>query len=126
MKSAPQLLLPFFTVVILTTFIGCGEKKKTIDTPEPSKTLISSKESRKVPDLIIEQPVGVSTPEGMTWIPGGEFQQGAASMDQEAMGHEKPAHRVAVDGFFYGYYRGDQFGIQKICGRNRIYYDCRA
>lgn len=100
MKSAPQLLLPFFTVVILTTFIGCGEKKKTIDTPEPSKTLISSKESRKVPDLIIEQPVGVSTPEGMTWIPGGEFQQGAASMDQEAMGHEKPAHRVAVDGFF--------------------------
>lgn len=51
-------------------------------------------------DLLIEKPVDVDTPEGMVWIPGGTLMQGAVSQDQMAMGHEKPAHKVAVDGFF--------------------------
>lgn len=36
----------------------------------------------------------------MVWIPGGEFVQGAVPQDKMAMEHEKPAHKVAVDGFF--------------------------
>jgi len=40
------------------------------------------------------------TPEGMVWIPGGEFVQGAVPHDKMAMMHEKPAHRIALDGFF--------------------------
>jgi len=42
----------------------------------------------------------VKTPNGMVWISGGEFIQGAVPQDKMAMAHEKPAHKVAVDGFF--------------------------
>jgi len=37
---------------------------------------------------------------GMSWVPGGEFTQGASSNDPMAMGHEKPAHKVTVRGFY--------------------------
>lgn len=47
-----------------------------------------------------EQPRDLEVPEGMVWIPGGLFQQGAILGDSQAMEHEKPAHRVYVDGFF--------------------------
>src|SRR5690606_8192530 len=50
--------------------------------------------------LLTEQPQDIPTPEGMVWIPGGQFQQGAVASDNMAMKHEKPAHPVAVDGFF--------------------------
>ena len=36
----------------------------------------------------------------MVWIPGGTFIQGAAKNDLMAMSHEKPAHRVRVNGFY--------------------------
>ena len=36
----------------------------------------------------------------MIWIPGGTFLQGAVPQDKLAMGHEKPQHKVTVDGFF--------------------------
>ena len=39
-------------------------------------------------------------PDGMVWIPSGEFIQGAVPNDNMAMHHEKPAHKVYVDGFF--------------------------
>lgn len=51
-------------------------------------------------DLIREQPSNIKTPEGMVWIPGGTFMQGAVAWDKMAMNHEKPAHRVTLDGFF--------------------------
>jgi sulfatase modifying factor 1 len=41
-----------------------------------------------------------SAPEGMVWIPGGTFEQGAIDSDQYAMQHEKPRHKVKIDGFF--------------------------
>lgn len=37
-------------------------------------------------------------PEGMTWIPGGEFVMG--TNEPNAYLHERPAHRVYVDGFW--------------------------
>ncbi len=40
------------------------------------------------------------TPAGMAWIPGGEFQQGAIASDHMALAHEKPAHKVFLNGFF--------------------------
>jgi formylglycine-generating enzyme required for sulfatase activity len=40
------------------------------------------------------------TPKGMVWIPGGTFLQGAVPQDKIAMMHEKPQHKVTVDGFF--------------------------
>lgn len=41
-----------------------------------------------------------NTPKGMIWITGGTFLQGAVPKDKMAMGHEKPQHKVTVDGFF--------------------------
>lgn len=51
-------------------------------------------------ELLIEKPGSLETPEGMVWIPGGTFMQGAVENDKMAMDHEKPAHSVKVDGFF--------------------------
>lgn len=45
-------------------------------------------------------PSNIKLPQGMVWIPGGEFFQGAVPDDTMAMGHEKPRHKVVVDGFF--------------------------
>ena len=50
--------------------------------------------------------VGASVPEGMVWIPGGEFSMGAKDPpDMNAVGMSatqdaRPVHRVYVDGFF--------------------------
>jgi formylglycine-generating enzyme required for sulfatase activity len=41
-----------------------------------------------------------AAPEGMRWIPGGLFRQGARDRDKLAMPHERPAHWVRQDGFF--------------------------
>lgn len=38
--------------------------------------------------------------EGMVWIPGGTFTQGALPGDTMAMGHEKPRHTVKLSGFY--------------------------
>lgn len=50
-------------------------------------------------DLLISAPLD-QAPEGMVWIPGGAFEQGAVAGDTYAMAHEKPKHRVYVDGFY--------------------------
>jgi len=58
-------------------------------------------ETKTEPDYgIQEKPTDIKTPEGMVWIPGGIFQQGAVADDKMAMSHEKPAHPVFVDGFY--------------------------
>ena len=38
--------------------------------------------------------------DGMVWIPGGIYQQGASINDKMALPHEKPSHNVKVDGFY--------------------------
>ncbi len=42
-------------------------------------------------------PPPAGAPEGMAWVPGGEFTMGSA--DPRAWATERPAHRVRVDGF---------------------------
>jgi sulfatase modifying factor 1 len=63
--------------ICLFIFFGCKEQKFTSD-----------------------EDFSIEAPEGMVWIPGGTFEQGAVSHDQMAMHHEKPSHTVSVDGFF--------------------------
>ena len=61
-------------------------------------TIISCK---KTDDVVIETyPPNTVIPEGMVWIPGNTFTMGALESDKFALDHEKPAHPVAVDGFF--------------------------
>ena len=81
-------LLAFGLLLLLN--LGCRDSTENSE----EKTLIS--ESLK------EKPEDIEVPEGMVWIPGGHFLQGALDEDQMASNHEKPAHPVVVDGFFMG------------------------
>lgn len=78
MKSILQYLL--ITQILLLSILGCSKKK-------------TYKVTRTLPDSI-------DVPKGMVWIPGGTFIQGAIKNDIYALHHEKPSHKVAVDGFF--------------------------
>ncbi|WP_142785776.1 formylglycine-generating enzyme family protein [Changchengzhania lutea] len=64
--------------------------------------IIGCKDSEKKAQTrtAIEIPEVPEAPNGMVWIPGGTFNQGAVPQDDTAMTHEKPAHAVRVDGFF--------------------------
>lgn len=83
----PQFLLLLFPAVF---FLQC---KNTNNEFAQNRSVSSS-------DLLIEQPEDLPTPEGMVWVPGGSFMQGAVKGDEMALDHEKPAHPVAIDGFF--------------------------
>lgn len=94
-------ILSFTGLFFLSFLIGCKEEKKTIsETVESPKTAEKTRPTVVDTVVIKEKPLDIETPEGMVWIPGGVFSQGAVPQDQAAMDHEKPAHRVAVDGFF--------------------------
>ncbi|MEX0359988.1 MAG: formylglycine-generating enzyme family protein [Allomuricauda sp.] len=88
----------FYSTLLITgaLFMGCKEKTapKEVEATQPpikKETPIS---------VVTEIPEGIEVPKGMVWIPGGNFYQGAVANDPMAMGHEKPSHPVAVDGFF--------------------------
>lgn len=50
--------------------------------------------------VISNYPQDLVIPEGMVWVPGNTFTMGAKEEDKLALPHERPAHSVAVDGFF--------------------------
>lgn len=81
-----------FSLTLLILFTACKSDKKAA--PE---TLKSRKDAI---NIVQNHPKSVEAPEGMVWIPGGKFYQGAIDGDKMAMGHEKPRHEVQVDGFF--------------------------
>jgi len=84
-------LIFIFSVFAL---IACKEKEEKPESITQNLTRETSS------DIMVEKPSNIETPEGMIWIPGGTFIQGAMDLDQMAMDHEKPAHEVAIDGFF--------------------------
>ena len=63
-----------------------------------SLVLSSCKDTDK--SVSIEKEVSVTAPEGMVWVEGKTFLQGAKEGDPYAMPREKPAHYVTVTGFF--------------------------
>ncbi len=84
-----KLVLLF--VISLFTLMSCknpSAEKKTANVETPKHILLK------------EQPKNVPTPNGMVWVEGKTFVQGAKQADQFAMPREKPAHEVTVDGFF--------------------------
>ena len=90
----------FTTGIIMLISIQCKEKNDKIEenTTVKSSNVEQTRNNNFSP--LVEKPNNVETPEGMVWIPGGTFQQGAVIQDKMAMQHEKPAHLVSVDGFF--------------------------
>ncbi len=99
MRNIPKILV----FLLLSCFaIQCKNEKKT-DSKTPDKNETSTVLTDSIHediDVLKEQPQDVVTPKGMVWISGGNFIQGAVPHDKMAMAHEKPAHKVAVDGFF--------------------------
>ncbi|MGJ8592739.1 MAG: formylglycine-generating enzyme family protein [Aquaticitalea sp.] len=84
----------FFQVIIFSLIIVSCKNETKVDTTEISNNeseTVEPQQPEKVPDSI---------PEGMVWIAGGTFSQGAVSKDNMAMAHEKPRHEVKLDGFF--------------------------
>lgn len=69
-----------FIFIILISIVAC--KKKAYKNTEIS----NQKE--------------LNSPDGMVWVNGKIFLQGAKQSDNFAMPREKPAHEVMVDGFF--------------------------
>jgi len=89
-----------FIVLSLVISQGCDVKRSE---KEPGKFEEHSTgdqwQSTKL-SLLSDAPVAKKVPKGMVWIQGKVFRQGAVTHDPMAMKHEKPAHWVAVDGFF--------------------------
>lgn len=85
-----------FVATLLLMLFSCKEEAKTVEKViEKPKVL-----AQKLTPLVINQPENTTAPEGMVWVPGGAFLQGAVPQDKMAMDHEKPAIEVAIDGFF--------------------------
>ncbi len=95
MKVKTQILLLALSLIIISCQENKSDKSKSGDIAQDESIA-----SQKSLDLLKEPPANITPPEGMVWIPGGEFKQGAVESDEMALGHEKPAHPVAVDGFF--------------------------
>ncbi len=97
-QMKPKLL---FSLILVPFLQQCKSEKK--DNVQVAEKVVTVKEVQKPKqDLVVikEKPAGITTPEGMVWVPGGTINQGAVPQDKMAMSHEKPAHEVTVDGFF--------------------------
>lgn len=73
--------------ILAISFFGCKNEKSNTTKPKEA-----NQQALEIPEA----------PEGMVWIAGGTFEQGAVPQDKIAMPHEKPSHTVYVDGFFIG------------------------
>ena len=97
MRILKSLLFFFLMALILQ----CKDAKQTntvkLEDTKPEKQIEKPRAPTK---LVKNQPADLKSPDGMVWIPGGKFSQGAVAQDQMAMGHESPNFPVAVDGFF--------------------------
>lgn len=86
---------------MLLLMAGCKEGQKQSSSLEKSaKEKVSEEPFKPQMNILTEAPQNIETPKGMVWIPGASFLQGAVSHDKMAMGHEKPAIPVTVNGFF--------------------------
>ena len=87
-------------IVFGVLMVNCKSEPKKDRIPQEEKT--EFKKPTPVIDhtVLNEKPEGVTAPEGMVWVPGAVFKQGAVNNDKIAMDHEKPAIEVMVDGFF--------------------------
>jgi len=83
-------------LVIIVVLFNCKSDKNNEADPQ-NKSLI---EEKTVYKIVKEKPDNIDIPNGMVWVDGKTFTQGAKRDDKFAMMSEKPAHQVTVDGFF--------------------------
>ncbi|HMB64455.1 MAG TPA: formylglycine-generating enzyme family protein [Eudoraea sp.] len=90
-----------YWMIGIALFSACKDGGSTgREAASPAKVLNEAAETEPEYTILSELPADIEVPENMVWIPGGRFVQGAVPGDQYAMAHEKPAHKVLVDGFF--------------------------
>lgn len=94
------IIVPTITLLFLFSACKSEHKKAKAETKTAQQDIQVVDNKNSETSIIIEQPEGVDTPDGMVWIPGGTFKQGAVAQDKMAMGHEKPAFSVTISGFF--------------------------
>lgn len=82
-------------IIMCLSISSCKDEKK--ERPKENNT---TKTEKRATSIIVEKPNGIITPDGMVWVKGKTFTQGAKNKDEYAMPREKPAHEVSVDGFF--------------------------
>ncbi len=91
----------FYSLALLVCFIfffvGCGPNSSKEKSPGIEEYENVAEEPHA---LLTEIPEYVKAPDGMVWVAGRSFFKGAVPNDKMAMSDEKPAHKVAVDGFF--------------------------
>lgn len=93
-------LILFCSILLVSS--GCKNDKKESNkvTTEKVETNSSANKTVDIEDLLKQQPDSIEAPEGMVWVSGVKFTMGAQENDPYALPREKPAHPVAVDGFF--------------------------
>src|SRR5579862_6925657 len=104
-------VLAVFVVVIVVVLISIWTHRQKSDNVaatdrNPVSQEMSAGEAKFLPTVVNSATAPGSAPDGMVWIPGGEFSMGAndpPDMDEVGMKATKdarPIHRVYVDGFF--------------------------
>jgi sulfatase modifying factor 1 len=97
MKNSIKVLGLSILIVMLANCKSETKEKKRPETNTVKENITSEVEEHAI---LVKKPDELIAPEGMVWVSGSTFKQGAVASDKMAMGHEKPAIDVLVDGFF--------------------------
>ena len=101
--------LALSATILLFSFMYFAMRRPTVSAPDVRKTetekpqLVELPFAPTIPNVT---PVPESSPEGMVWIPGGEFSMGSSSTCESlcslpgVASDAQPIHRVYVDGFW--------------------------
>ncbi|EKF56488.1 sulfatase-modifying factor protein [Galbibacter marinus] len=90
-----QIKITLVTTLLMSLFVSCKDTKESPSTSDKNSENLTTQVK-----VLKDKPHDTPVPQGMVWIAGGHFTQGARQGDSFALDHEKPAHPVAVDGFF--------------------------
>ena len=86
-----------YSIGVLFLLFSCKNEAKKVEKQIEKSAAVVEKVTAP---LVVNMPKNLKNPEGMVWVAGATFLQGAVSQDKMAMAHEKPAIEVTVDGFF--------------------------
>lgn len=86
--------------ILLLAFVNCKSEPKVNKVQYKLSENIESTVQVVDHKILVDKPAEIAIPDGMVWVSGATFKQGAVSNDKTAMQHEKPAIDVTVDGFF--------------------------
>ena len=86
--------------ILLLAFVNCKSEPKVNKVQYKLSENIESTVQVVDHKILVDKPAEIAIPDGMVWVSGATFKQGAVSNDKTAMQHEKPSIDVTVDGFF--------------------------